>query len=287
MSEYINVEKPFLGKLDQAKWTVIDQGQGIPQNPAISLRSSFAEVALKDEFIRSVGEINPWATKEQLLYCYDHVLMHGAAKLIEVNKAVFSMLRKGITLPGRNVVTGKENPTIKLVDFKEWENNSFYAINQFRVDTPTMAKKFIIPDIVCFVNGLPWVIVECKDLYVAEPLSDAFEQIRRYSNQREEDDYYALSEGKEQLFYSNLFSVITYGTEARFGSISAEFDYFYNWTDIFPEKYKTVIVLRHQEDMEYEEIASKLDLPLGTVKAHIFRGRELLNKFLKDKIHHF
>lgn len=240
MSEYINVEKPFLGKLDQAKWTVIDQGQGIPQNPAISLRSSFAEVALKDEFIRSVGEINPWATKEQLLYCYDHVLMHGAAKLIEVNKAVFSMLRKGITLPGRNVVTGKENPTIKLVDFKEWENNSFYAINQFRVDTPTMAKKFIIPDIVCFVNGLPWVIVECKDLYVAEPLSDAFEQIRRYSNQREEDDYYALSEGKEQLFYSNLFSVITYGTEARFGSISAEFDYFYNWTDIFPEKYKTV-----------------------------------------------
>lgn len=54
-----------------------------------------------------------------------------------------------------------------------------------------------------------------------------------------------------------------------------------------PEKYKSVIVLRHQEDMEYEEIASKLNLPLGTVKAHIFRGRELLNKFLKDKIHHF
>lgn len=54
-----------------------------------------------------------------------------------------------------------------------------------------------------------------------------------------------------------------------------------------PEKYKSVIILRHQEEMEYEEIASKLDLPLGTVKAHIFRGRELLNKYLKDKIHHF
>lgn len=37
-----------------------------------------------------------------------------------------------------------------------------------------MAKKFIIPDIVCFVNGLPWVVVECKDLYVAEPLSDDY-----------------------------------------------------------------------------------------------------------------
>ncbi len=54
-----------------------------------------------------------------------------------------------------------------------------------------------------------------------------------------------------------------------------------------PEKYKTVILLRHNDEMEYEEIAKKLKLPLGTVKAHIFRGRELLNKYLKDKISHF
>jgi len=39
--------------------------------------------------------------------------------------------------------------------------------------------------------------------------------------------------------------------------------------------------------MEYEEIAQKLNIPLGTVKAHIFRGRELLNKYLKDKMIHF
>jgi len=240
MSEYTNVEKPFLDKLRQAHWTVIDQEQGIPQNPAESMRSSFSEVALKEVFIQSIGKINPWATKEQLLYCYDHILLHGSAKLLDVNKVVFTMLRKGITLPGKNKITGQDNPTVKLVDFEEWSNNSFVTINQFRVDTPTMAKKFIIPDIVCFVNGLPWIIVECKDLYVAEPLSDAYEQIRRYSNLREDDDFYAQPEGKEQLFYTNLFNVITYGTEARFGSISAEFDYFYNWTDIFPEKYKTI-----------------------------------------------
>ena len=54
-----------------------------------------------------------------------------------------------------------------------------------------------------------------------------------------------------------------------------------------PEKYKRVIVLRHKKDMEYEEIAQKLDLPLGTVKAHIFRGRELLNKYLKDRIKNY
>jgi len=41
--------------------------------------------------------------------------------------------------------------------------------------------------------------------------------------------------------------------------------------------------MRHQEEMSYEEIATELDLPLGTVKAHIFRARALLNKALRDR----
>ena len=239
MAEYNNVEKPFLEKLRQARWQVIDQGQVIPMNPATSLRTSFGEVALKSEFMASVGELNPWATPEQLEYCYDRILLQGNKKLLEANKEVYRMLRKGITLPGKNQITGDENPTVMLVDFERFDNNKFIAINQFRVDTPTTAKSFIIPDIVCFVNGLPWIVIECKDLYVAEPLSDAYTQIRRYSNQRD-DDYYAKTEGKESLFYTNLFNVITYGTEARFGAIRSEFDYYNNWSDIFPEKYKTI-----------------------------------------------
>lgn len=54
-----------------------------------------------------------------------------------------------------------------------------------------------------------------------------------------------------------------------------------------PPKYKEVILLRHKMDKEYEEISKELKLPLGTVKAHIFRGRELLNKYLKDKIKNY
>ncbi|MGD8748292.1 MAG: sigma factor-like helix-turn-helix DNA-binding protein [Balneolaceae bacterium] len=41
--------------------------------------------------------------------------------------------------------------------------------------------------------------------------------------------------------------------------------------------------MRHMEEKSYQEIAEVLDLPLGTVKAHIFRARELLYKALKDK----
>ncbi|HBC45657.1 MAG TPA: RNA polymerase subunit sigma-24 [candidate division Zixibacteria bacterium] len=49
-----------------------------------------------------------------------------------------------------------------------------------------------------------------------------------------------------------------------------------------PEKYKEVIVLRHKEDRSYEEIAALLKVPVGTVKARIFRARELLKKKLKS-----
>ncbi|MFA6456989.1 MAG: sigma-70 family RNA polymerase sigma factor [Bacteroidota bacterium] len=54
-----------------------------------------------------------------------------------------------------------------------------------------------------------------------------------------------------------------------------------------PEKYRQVIIMRHTEDKDYQEIADELKLPLGTVKAHIFRAREILYKRLKKKIHHY
>jgi len=53
--------------------------------------------------------------------------------------------------------------------------------------------------------------------------------------------------------------------------------------DDLPPKYYRVIVLRHQQEKSYDEIATELDLPLGTVKAHIFRARKLLYKRLRQK----
>lgn len=54
-----------------------------------------------------------------------------------------------------------------------------------------------------------------------------------------------------------------------------------------PPKYRQVIVMRHQEELEYQEIAQILKLPLGTVKAHIFRAREMLYKYLRDKLRNY
>lgn len=48
-----------------------------------------------------------------------------------------------------------------------------------------------------------------------------------------------------------------------------------------PENYMQIIRMRHEEELDYNEIAEKLNLPLGTVKAHLFRARKILQLQLK------
>ncbi len=60
-----------------------------------------------------------------------------------------------------------------------------------------------------------------------------------------------------------------------------------NAINALPEKYRKVIQLRHMEERSYEEIAGMLKLPIGTVKAHIFRARELLFKQLRHDIRNY
>ncbi len=47
-------------------------------------------------------------------------------------------------------------------------------------------------------------------------------------------------------------------------------------------RYKTLVELRYFKEYSYEEIANELDLPIGTVKAQLFRARELLYNILKN-----
>lgn len=47
-------------------------------------------------------------------------------------------------------------------------------------------------------------------------------------------------------------------------------------------RYRTLVELRYFKEFSYEEIAKELDLPLGTVKAQLFRAREFLYNILKN-----
>jgi len=253
MAEYINVEKPFLDKLRQLGWTVINQGQGVPQDPEKSLRQNFKQVLLPNIFKESIKAINKtadgreWLTDKQLDELLFEIQNFSGKSLHEANKEIHRLLLKGTTV-NKNELTGEQNPTVRLVDFKNYNKNSFVAINQFRLLTPGASREGIIPDIVLFLNGLPVIVVEAKDFDAAEPLSEAYLQITRYANTREDD--YGVKEGEEKLFHYNIFSIITRGKDARVGTISAEFDFYNNWVDIFPEEYKVVEFPPEEERQE-------------------------------------
>ncbi|PKQ70397.1 RNA polymerase sigma factor [Raineya orbicola] len=48
-----------------------------------------------------------------------------------------------------------------------------------------------------------------------------------------------------------------------------------------PTNYRKVLTLRYFEDMDYQQIAEELDIPMGTVKAQLFRAKELLNELIR------
>ena len=57
---------------------------------------------------------------------------------------------------------------------------------------------------------------------------------------------------------------------------------FYAALRALPVQYRTVFVLRHFEEMNYDEIAKQLKIPQGTVDSRLFRARQLLVEALKD-----
>jgi len=50
-----------------------------------------------------------------------------------------------------------------------------------------------------------------------------------------------------------------------------------------PQRYRTLIILRYYDERSYEEISQQLDLPLGTVKAQLFRARDLMSNIMNRK----
>ena len=245
MSERILVEKPFLDQLAALNWDVIDQGTGVPTDPTKSLRTSFREVILEGVFRQSLHAINrteqgqPWLTDKQISDLIEEILNQPAKSLVEANEAVLKLLYRAQV--DVNEVNGEQYPNVKLIDFDHPERNHFLAINQFRIDTPGTTKDFIIPDIVLFVNGLPLAVIEAKDAndFTANPMHEAFQQLMRYSDQREETKQAGLREGEPKLFFTNQLLIRTSGDHTDFGAITAtDEEFFYPWKDIYPEKYR-------------------------------------------------
>ena len=241
MSEYTEVEQPFLQQLQELDWEIIDQGPDIPSDPTFSLRLNFRQWLLPEVFAKSVAALNttaggmPWLTSKQLQDLQDQILRQPNRTLLEANEAIQKLLFKAQV--DVNEATGEQDPVVKLIDFAHPENNHFLAINQFRIDTPGCVKQFIIPDIVLFVNGIPLMVVECKKggPTCANPMAEAFEQLQRYSNQRKETKQQGLKEGEPRLFHCTMLLIRSSGVEADYGTITSGEEHFYPWKTQWPQ----------------------------------------------------
>ena len=244
MSEYTEVEQPFLAQLAAQGWTIIDQGTQLPQEPAPSLRSSFRPWWLPGVFREAVATINtladgpgkgaPWLTARQLDELESQLFRQPQRTLLEANLAVHELLLKAQV--DVNEATGEADPVVRLIDFHHPERNRFHAINQFRIATPGRGREFIVPDIVLFVNGIPLAVVECKkgSAICANPMREAYVQLKRYMDQRAETAASGLKEGEPRLFHANLLLVRTCGLEADYGSISSGEEHFCAWKTLYP-----------------------------------------------------
>lgn len=255
MSEYTEVEQPFLQQLATLHWQTIDQGEDIPHDPSKSLRQSFRQLLLPDVFNVAVSRINTtsdgqeWLTTKQLQDLQEQIARQPKRTLLEANEAIQKLLFKAQV--DVNNITGEQDPVVKLIDFANPENNTFHAINQFRIDTPGNVKQFIIPDIVLFVNGIPLIVVECKKggPNCANPMSEAFEQLQRYMNKRKATHQQGLKEGEPKLFHTSMMLIRSCGLEADYGTITSGIEHFFPWKTQWPNDDATAVDMNQQEQL--------------------------------------
>ncbi|GHK04556.1 type I restriction enzyme [Streptomyces sp. Y2F8-2] len=256
--EYELVEKPLIDQLVAMGWTHCEGAPpGAPAaGPADSGRASFQEVVYEKRFFDAVSRLNPgpdgerWLGNEQLRFILDRLMGRGqgqdphASRGVAGNLHVTAMLREGVnarTLPGWR----KGQPEhVRLVDWEQParrsdsdpRGNDLLAVSQFRVERggPPRAT----PDLVLFVNGLPWAVIECKAPVLASPesriaLDAAVGQVVGYAGADQADAVTEFTRFAQVL-------VATDGTHAEIGTVTAEPADFAAWRTCYPAREQDV-----------------------------------------------
>ncbi len=247
--EYVKVERPLIEQLEAMGWEHL---RGAPPGepatrPEDSGRKSFTDVVYTDRFRNAVARINvrpedgtSWLTTLQL----DHILARvrgtapgqgTAGRGVAGNLEVTRLLREGIparTIPGWT----KDDPEqVRLVDWDGLfeDGNDFLVVSQFRVERSGAAAA--TPDLVLFVNGLPWVVVECK-----APVTTSRKDARFALDQAVlEVIAYAGTDATAPVAEFTRFTQLLVGTDwthAEIGTVTAEAKHFAPWRTVAPAR---------------------------------------------------
>ncbi|MDA8417138.1 MAG: type I restriction endonuclease subunit R [Betaproteobacteria bacterium] len=187
-----------------------------PDGPAPE-RSNFSQVLLVGRLREAIDRLNPTVPPVARIDALQQVMNLDTPVLLAANRAFHQLLVNGVPVEYQ-----KDGETrgdfVRLIDFTDVAANEWLAVNQYSIKGAKYTRR---PDIILFVNGLPLVLLELKN--PADEKADiwkAYDQIQTYKEQIPD------------VFQYNELLVISDGTEARLGSLSANVERFMAWRTI-------------------------------------------------------
>lgn len=212
------VEQPAIGLFGALGWQTVsamEESFGIGGSLG---RETKGEVVLVPRLRAALTKLNPTLPAEAITAAVDELARDRSAMSLEAaNREVYRLLKEGIavSVPDREH-GGQKAERLRVVDWQQPGNNDFLLVSQFSV---TGALYTCRPDLVGFVNGLPWVVIELKKPGV--PARAAFDE--------------NLTHYKQQipaLFWFNALLIASNGTDSRVGSLTADWGRWVEWKRI-------------------------------------------------------
>ncbi len=212
-----DVEEFALTQLAALGYDCIHGDDIAPDEPA-SERASFGDVVLRGRLEEALRRLNPEAPEAAIAEALRKVLVPDAASLLQSNRTFHKLLRDGVEVEVAGSAGEILTPRLKLIDFDDPDENDWLAVNQFTVIEGHHNRR---PDLVVFVNGLPLVVFEMKNLAdESATIQDAFHQIQTYRKQI------------PSLFAFNELVVLSDGFTARVGTFTAPWERYAPWRTV-------------------------------------------------------
>ena len=179
------------------------------------------EVVLVPRLRAALIKLNPQIPATAIDIAVDELTRdRGTKSMVNANQEIHILLRNGMQVDLPDPEHGGKKPyQLRLVDWERPQENDVLAVNQFRVHGVLYN---CVPDIVGFVNGLPWVVVELKKPGV--PAQRGFDDNLT--------SYKHPENGVPHLFLYNAFLITSNGTESKVGTITADWERFSEWKRI-------------------------------------------------------
>ena len=215
------VEQPAIGLFLALGWQTISAIEEAFGPSGTLGRETSGEVVLVPRLRAALEKLNPKLPTEAIASAVDALTRdRGAMPLAGANREVWGLLKDGVKVqvPDRER-GGLKEERVRVVDWEKPAANDFLLVSQMTVTGQLYTCR---PDLVGFVNGLPWVVIELKKPGVAA--RQAFEENLT--------SYMHPQNGMPQLFWSNAFLIASNGTDSRAGTITADWERFSEWKRI-------------------------------------------------------